>query len=97
VTEHLLETASEGALTEPTPTEAEPKRLTRRQLIMRRFVRNKTAVTGLVIIVALIIIALIGPYLTNWTYDYVDRRSYPSPRPNDTGWVPPRAAGTCWH
>jgi peptide/nickel transport system permease protein len=86
VTEHLLETASERVLAEPTPTEAEPKRLTRRQLIMRRFVRNKTAVAGLVAIVVLIIIALIGPYLTNWTYDYVDRRAYLKP-PSERHWL----------
>jgi peptide/nickel transport system permease protein len=86
VTEHLLETASERVLAEPTPTEAEPKRLTRRQLIMRRFVRNKTAVAGLVVIVVLIIIALIGPYLTNWTYDYVDRRAYLKP-PSERHWL----------
>jgi peptide/nickel transport system permease protein len=86
VTEHLLETASERVLAEPTPTEAEPKRLTRRQLIMRRFVRNKTAVAGFFVIVALIIIALIGPYLTNWTYDYVDRRAYLKP-PSERHWL----------
>ena len=86
MTEHLLETASERVLAEPTPTEAEPKRLTRRQLIMRRFVRNKTAVAGLVVIMALIIIALIGPYLTNWTYDYVDRRAYLKP-PSERHWL----------
>jgi peptide/nickel transport system permease protein len=86
VTEHLLETASEQVLAEPTPTEAEPKRLTRRQLIMRRFVRNKSAVAGFVVIVALIIIALIGPYLTNWTYDYVDRRAYLKP-PSERHWL----------
>jgi peptide/nickel transport system permease protein len=86
MTEHLLETASERVLAEPTPTEAEPKRLTRRQLIMRRFVRNKTAVAGLVVIVVLIIIALIGPYLTNWTYDYVDRRAYLKP-PSERHWL----------
>ncbi|HKH54369.1 MAG TPA: ABC transporter permease [Propionibacteriaceae bacterium] len=86
MTEHLLETASERVLAEPTPTEAEPKRLTRRQLIMRRFVRNKTAVAGFFVIVALIIIALIGPYLTNWTYDYVDRRAYLKP-PSERHWL----------
>ena len=86
MTEHLLETASESTLAEPTPTEAEPKRLTRRQLIMRRFVRNKTAVAGLIVIVAMIIIAVIGPYLTNWTYDYVDRRAYLKP-PSERHWL----------
>ncbi|HWI00643.1 MAG TPA: peptide ABC transporter permease, partial [Propionibacteriaceae bacterium] len=75
MTENLLETASERPLEEPLPIEGESKRLTRRQLITRRFLRNKTAVVGLFTIVALIIIALIGPYLINWTYDYVDRRA----------------------
>jgi len=36
-------------------------------------------VVGLVTIVALIIIAIVGPYLTHWTYDYVDRRAYLKP------------------
>jgi peptide/nickel transport system permease protein len=36
--------------------------------------------------VALIIIALIGPYLTNWTYDYVDRRAYLKP-PSERHWL----------
>jgi peptide/nickel transport system permease protein len=53
---------------------------------MRRFVRNKTAVAGFVVIVVLIIIALIGPYLTNWTYDYVDRRAYLKP-PSERHWL----------
>ena len=39
--------------------------------------RNKTAIVGLIIIIALIILALIGPYLTQWTYDEVDRRGLP--------------------
>ena len=33
-------------------------------------------------IIALIVIALIGPALSNWTYDFVDRRSYLKP-PSD--------------
>ena len=49
---------------ELTPIEPGPgeKRITRRRLILRRFLRNKTAVVGAVIILLLIIIALIGPY-----------------------------------
>ena len=49
---------------------------------MRRFLRNKTAVVGAVIIVLLIIIALIGPYITPWAYDEIDRRAYLKP-PSD--------------
>jgi peptide/nickel transport system permease protein len=86
MTENLLETASERPLEEPLPIEGEPRRLTRRQLIVRRFLRNRTAVVGVFTLVALIIIALIGPYLINWTYDYIDRRAYLKP-PSDRHWL----------
>ncbi len=82
MTDSLLETSDQPPVAEPTPMAGESKRLTRRQLILRRFLRNKTAVVGLAIIVGLVIIALIGPYLYNWTYDYVDRRAYLKP-PSD--------------
>ncbi|MFL6026603.1 MAG: ABC transporter permease [Friedmanniella sp.] len=80
--ENLLEVATEGPTEEPTPGAGQSKRLTRRRLIIRRFLRNKTAVVGLVVIVALVVIALIGPYLTQWSYDEVDRRAYLKP-PSD--------------
>ncbi len=80
--EPLMEVSTEAPLEEPTPRRGEPKRLTRRRLIGRRFLRNKTAVVGLIVIVALVIIAIIGPYLTQWSYDQVDRRAYLKP-PSD--------------
>jgi glutathione transport system permease protein len=58
---------------EPGPGE---KRITRRRLITRRFLRNKTAVVGAVIIVLLIVVALIGPYISPYAYDEIDRRAY---------------------
>jgi peptide/nickel transport system permease protein len=82
MSENLIEVASETPVPEPTPTIGESKRLSRRRLIVRRFLRNKTAIVGLVMIIALIVIALIGPALSNWTYDFVDRRSYLKP-PSD--------------
>jgi peptide/nickel transport system permease protein len=82
MTENLIEAASEQPIEEPRPRPGEPRRLTRRKLILRRFFRNKTAVLGLIMIVILIIIALIGPYVINWTYDYVDRNAYLKP-PSD--------------
>ncbi len=48
----------------------------RRRLILRRFRRNKTAVVGLVVIVALALLALIGPLLSQWSYDQIDRRGF---------------------
>ena len=82
MSENLIEVASETPVPEPTPTIGESKRLSRRRLIVRRFLRNKTAIVGLVVIITLIVIALIGPTLSNWTYDYVDRRAYLKP-PSD--------------
>lgn len=58
---------------EPGPGE---KRITRRRLILRRFLRNKTAVVGAVIIALLIVVALIGPYISPYAYDEIDRRAY---------------------
>jgi peptide/nickel transport system permease protein len=77
-----VEVATERPVPEPTPGRGEPKRLTRRRLILRRFLRNKGAVVGLVVILALVVIALIGPYVTQWSYDDVDRRAYLKP-PSD--------------
>jgi peptide/nickel transport system permease protein len=80
--EPLLEVANEKALHEPTPGPGESRRLNRRQLIVRRFRRNKTALVGVVVIVALVLVAVIGPYVTQWGYDQVDRRAYLKP-PSD--------------
>ncbi len=77
-----VEVATERPVPEPTPGRGESKRLTRRRLILRRFLRNKGAVVGLVVILALVVIALIGPYVTQWAYDDVDRRAYLKP-PSD--------------
>ncbi|GAA1427433.1 ABC transporter permease [Microlunatus lacustris] len=74
-----VEVATERPVQEPTPRRGEPKRITRRRLILRRFLRNKGAVLGLVVITALVVIALIGPYLSQWAYDEVDRRAYLKP------------------
>lgn len=74
-----VEVATERPVQEPTPGRNDPKRITRRRLILRRFLRNKGAVVGLVVITALVLIALIGPYVTQWAYDEVDRRAYLKP------------------
>ena len=67
----------------PQPTS---DRITRRRLIWRRFLRNKTAVVGAVIILLLIVIAVIGPYITPWAYDEIDRRAYLEP-PSEEHWL----------
>ena len=82
MTENLIEVASERLPAEEPQPSAEGRRYSRRQLIVRRFLRNKTAVVGLAIIVALVVIAVIGPSLSQWSYDQVDRRAYLKP-PSD--------------
>lgn len=80
--ENLLEVSTESPTPEPVPVRGEPKRLTRGRLILRRFLRNRAAVLGLVIILVLVVLALLGPYLSHWSYDEVDRRAYLKPPSN---------------
>jgi glutathione transport system permease protein len=78
--EPLMEVATEQSAKRPRRRGVrQPKRLTRRRLILRRFLRNKTAVVGLVIIVLLIITAFIGPFLSQWSYEEIDRTAYLKP------------------
>jgi hypothetical protein len=56
--ENLIGTATERLVEEPRPIAGEPRRLKRRQLIVRRFVRNKTAVVGLIFVVFLVVVGL---------------------------------------
>ncbi len=58
---------------------AAPARTSRARLLWRRFLRNKTAVVGFVIIALLIVTAIIGPWLSPWAFDEVDRQSYLKP------------------
>ena len=82
MTENLIEVATERLPAEEPQPAGEGRRYSRRQLIIRRFLRNKTAVVGLAIIAALVVIAVIGPSLSQWSYDQVDRRAYLKP-PSD--------------
>lgn len=65
------------AVLQTTVTEQKPaKRLTRGQLIWRRFLRNRTAVVGAVGILFLVFLALAGPYLFYWKFDDIDSYNY---------------------
>lgn len=77
--ENLLEAADEAPAGGPGPRRPTERRLSRRQLITRRFLRNKTAIVGLVIIVLLVVLALIGPFISPWAYDQIDSRAYLKP------------------
>jgi len=47
--------------------------LSRGRLILRRFLRQKMGVAGLVVLVLLFLLAYIGPYFTHWKYDDFDQ------------------------
>ena len=51
----------------------------KQRLLLRRFLRNKTAVAGLCVISMLVIVAIIGPWLSPWSYDQVDRQAFLKP------------------
>jgi peptide/nickel transport system permease protein len=83
VSQNLLELADEHPRDNPPPTaEDGGKRISRNRLVLRRFLRNKSAVVGLVLLVFFVLVALLGPYLSNWAYDEVDRQAYLKP-PSD--------------
>jgi peptide/nickel transport system permease protein len=55
------------------------KRLTRGQLTLRRFLRNKTAVVGAAGILFLLVLALLGPYFLYWKFDDIDTNAFLTP------------------
>ncbi|MGI5127756.1 ABC transporter permease [Pseudonocardia sp. CA-107938] len=68
------------------------KRLTRRQLYVRRFLRNRGAVVGLVVLVLLVLFCVLGGFLTSWTYSDVDFTSLTVP-PSADHWFGTNGAG----
>lgn len=61
----------------PTPaTKAQTKRLTRRQLTFRRFLRNKTALVGAAGIAVLVFLAVFGQFFFYWKFDDIDTKSF---------------------
>ena len=53
--------------------------------MLRRFLRNKGAVFGLVIIAVLVLVAIFGEYILPWRYDVKDRNAYYAP-PDGIHW-----------
>jgi len=60
-------------------TLSRPGRSDRRALLLRRFARNRTAVAGLCVLMVLLVAAVVGPMLSPWAYDDVDRQAFLSP------------------
>ncbi|MDI5970383.1 ABC transporter permease [Streptomyces sp. SL13] len=44
----------------------------RAAVVLRRFVRNRGALAGAVVLVLLFLLAFVGPLLTHWSYDSID-------------------------
>ena len=65
------------------PSEVDPrgtrKRLDRRRLYLRRLLRNRGAVVGLVILALLVLFALFGPLFTPYSHTDVDFANLTSP------------------
>jgi peptide/nickel transport system permease protein len=56
---------------------ASSKHLSRRALLLRRFLRNRTAVLGVCMYVLLILVAILGPgRLTEWNYTELDQTAF---------------------
>lgn len=67
------------------PEDQERKRISRRQLILRRFLRNPSAVMGVVGFALVVVFALAGGHLTSWDFAQVDNRSFLQP-PSGSHW-----------
>lgn len=73
--QEIFEVAS-PAVTDPDATEqrvdaGEP--ISRGRLILRRFLRQKSGIAALVVLVLIFLLAYLGPYLTHWKFDDFDQ------------------------
>ncbi|GDY33195.1 ABC transporter permease [Gandjariella thermophila] len=58
---------------------------TRGRLVLRRFLRNRLALVGLVVVVLLYVTAFLGPAISPWTYDSQDYTAFLVP-PSPSHW-----------
>ncbi|MDU3273221.1 MAG: peptide ABC transporter permease, partial [Cutibacterium sp.] len=61
------------------------RRLSRRQLVLRRFWRSAGARIGTIGLALVILLALIGPIFANWDYSVADTYAFLTP-PDSTHW-----------
>ena len=64
---------------EAAPKAQPERRLSRRQLVWRRFLRNRVAVVGGLGIIFLVFLAIAGPSLMFWKFDDIDVESFLTP------------------
>lgn len=68
----LIDETTEG----PATAIPEAQRLTRSQIVVRRFLRNKTAIVGVFLLIAILILALFGGAISEWDHVTRDRGHY---------------------
>jgi peptide/nickel transport system permease protein len=67
------------------PTDAADHAVSRARLVLRRFLRKRLAVAGLVTLLAMFLLAFVGPYFTRWGYDQKDFEAFLAP-PSASHW-----------
>ncbi|OKL46371.1 peptide ABC transporter permease [Boudabousia liubingyangii] len=72
--------------------ERRSKRTSMKKLYFRRFMRNKVAVVGVFILLALILFAIIGPWVTEWNWEDPDFMALGEP-PSAEHWFGTQIAG----
>jgi len=79
----MVAAADEATATKPVGEDIES--ISRGRLVLRRFLRKRLAVFGLFLVVALFLLAFIGPHLTKWSYESQDFNAYLKP-PSPSHW-----------
>ncbi|OKL53432.1 peptide ABC transporter permease [Bowdeniella nasicola] len=81
-------TAEEDVAPAAQPTE----RMTRGQLVRRRFLRNRTSIVGIIGFAIVVLFALLGPYIAKWDFAEIDYAAFYSP-PSAEHWFGATQAG----
>jgi peptide/nickel transport system permease protein len=79
----MVAAADEATATQPVGVDVQA--VSRGWLVLRRFLRRRMAVFGLFLVVALFLLAFVGPHLTEWRYDSLDYTAIYEP-PNSSHW-----------
>lgn len=67
-------------------------RMTRGELVRRRFMRNKTALFGIAMLIVIIAFAIFGPMISKWSFHEIDYGAFYSP-PSSEHWFGATQAG----
>ncbi|MCF2706647.1 ABC transporter permease [Arcanobacterium haemolyticum] len=86
-------TVADGAAVETAQPQVAPaKTMSKMTLYRRRFLRNKSAVGGLIVFILLAIFAVAGPHITQWNYQDADFAAISMP-PSPEHWFGTTGAG----